>query len=208
MKVQTTRQKALNYLCHHGIEGQKWGVKHGPPYPLDDSVSTGNELKKKRRSNREIAKSIRAKKKTGEPLDDEERIYRNTRRAAMIGGPIAGLIAGGITAHKIKKENGNKNFIDTYEELKTKFRGEEDRARRQGSKVSNAMVEDTVKDFLSSVPNLSDKTFKVDISEYSPSINKSLYLLSCGTVSKDIPVIEVIVNENTYDFESNFHYKD
>lgn len=22
------------YLCHHGIKGQKWGVKHGPPYPI------------------------------------------------------------------------------------------------------------------------------------------------------------------------------
>lgn len=27
------------YLTHHGIKGQKWGVKHGPPYPLKDSVS-------------------------------------------------------------------------------------------------------------------------------------------------------------------------
>jgi len=27
------------YLMHHGIKGQKWGVKHGPPYPLDSSVS-------------------------------------------------------------------------------------------------------------------------------------------------------------------------
>lgn len=24
-----------NYLSHHGIKGQQWGVKHGPPYPLD-----------------------------------------------------------------------------------------------------------------------------------------------------------------------------
>lgn len=24
-----------NYLQHHGVPGQKWGVKHGPPYPLD-----------------------------------------------------------------------------------------------------------------------------------------------------------------------------
>lgn len=23
------------YLSHHGIEGQKWGVRNGPPYPLD-----------------------------------------------------------------------------------------------------------------------------------------------------------------------------
>ena len=22
------------YLCHHGIKGQKWGIKHGPPYPI------------------------------------------------------------------------------------------------------------------------------------------------------------------------------
>lgn len=34
-----------SWLAHHGIEGQKWGVKHGPPYPLDSSVSTGNKLK-------------------------------------------------------------------------------------------------------------------------------------------------------------------
>lgn len=24
-----------NELYHHGIDGQKWGVRHGPPYPLD-----------------------------------------------------------------------------------------------------------------------------------------------------------------------------
>lgn len=25
-------------LAHHGIEGQKWGVRNGPPYPIDHSV--------------------------------------------------------------------------------------------------------------------------------------------------------------------------
>lgn len=28
-----------DYIMHHGIEGQKWGVKHGPPYPLDAATS-------------------------------------------------------------------------------------------------------------------------------------------------------------------------
>lgn len=23
------------YISHHGIDGQKWGVRNGPPYPLD-----------------------------------------------------------------------------------------------------------------------------------------------------------------------------
>lgn len=28
------------FLAHHGISGQKWGVKHGPPYPLDRNTSS------------------------------------------------------------------------------------------------------------------------------------------------------------------------
>ena len=28
-----------NYIAHHGIKGQEWGVKNGPPYPLDDAGS-------------------------------------------------------------------------------------------------------------------------------------------------------------------------
>ena len=29
------------YLAHHGIKGQKWGVKNGPPYPLHSSRQLG-----------------------------------------------------------------------------------------------------------------------------------------------------------------------
>lgn len=32
------------YLQHHGIQGQKWGVRNGPPYPLD-SKSSSKEIK-------------------------------------------------------------------------------------------------------------------------------------------------------------------
>lgn len=28
-----------NVLCHHGIKNQHWGVRNGPPYPLDSKVS-------------------------------------------------------------------------------------------------------------------------------------------------------------------------
>lgn len=27
------------YISHHGIDGQKWGVRNGPPYPLKKSMS-------------------------------------------------------------------------------------------------------------------------------------------------------------------------
>lgn len=32
-------------LYHHGIDGQKWGIRNGPPYPLGSDVSTGSRLK-------------------------------------------------------------------------------------------------------------------------------------------------------------------
>ena len=37
-------------LYHHGIKGQKWGVRNGPPYPLGSDVSTGSRLKEKKNS--------------------------------------------------------------------------------------------------------------------------------------------------------------
>jgi hypothetical protein len=34
----------LNYLSHHGIKGQKWGVKMGPPYPLGQGDHSKAEI--------------------------------------------------------------------------------------------------------------------------------------------------------------------
>lgn len=27
-----------DYLSHHGIKGQKWGVRNGPPYPIENKI--------------------------------------------------------------------------------------------------------------------------------------------------------------------------
>lgn len=37
----------VRYISHHGIKGQKWGVKNGPPYPLDISDHSYREKKMK-----------------------------------------------------------------------------------------------------------------------------------------------------------------
>lgn len=53
-----------NYLVHHGIEGQKWGVTNGPPYPLnpkDYSAAEKRLNKVSKQSEKYRAKSDSAK---------------------------------------------------------------------------------------------------------------------------------------------------
>ena len=30
-------ERVDDFLAHHGIQGMKWGVSNGPPYPLSDA---------------------------------------------------------------------------------------------------------------------------------------------------------------------------
>lgn len=47
----------MNYLVHHGILGQKWGVQNGPPYPIT-KITSGN-----RQASNDIYKSLTPKEK-------------------------------------------------------------------------------------------------------------------------------------------------
>lgn len=37
-----------HYLVHHGVDGQKWGVQNGPPYPLSPEKASINERRARR----------------------------------------------------------------------------------------------------------------------------------------------------------------
>lgn len=58
----------MSYLVHHGIRGQKWGVKNGPPYPLKGRDYS--ETEKKYMGKRSSAKnSLRNKQHFDTTLD-------------------------------------------------------------------------------------------------------------------------------------------
>ena len=57
-----------NELYHHGIKGQKWGVKNGPPYPL---VKAGRRSKKNS-ADEEAKKAMRRDVKNRRLLSDAE----------------------------------------------------------------------------------------------------------------------------------------
>lgn len=65
------------FLAHHGIEGMHWGVKNGPPYPLDRSKGSIESRKHLVRS-----KDKKAVAKRAASLTDEELKTANNRAAA------------------------------------------------------------------------------------------------------------------------------
>ena len=76
----------MNELYHYGVKGMRWGVRK----EVYDS------------SSRSRKKEIR-KKYYKTP---EGRIKKATTIGTILGGPLAGIIAGSITARKIEKEIG------------------------------------------------------------------------------------------------------
>ena len=50
-----------NVIAHHGIKGQKWGVRNGPPYPLDKSQKSDTIVEDAIESG-EVSKTINREK--------------------------------------------------------------------------------------------------------------------------------------------------
>lgn len=76
------RRVTSSELTHHGKDGQKWGVMHGPPYPLDKNATVQAKKKKKslmtkikdKRKGKQLQKAKAAKKAERE---EKERIINS-----------------------------------------------------------------------------------------------------------------------------------
>jgi len=47
-----------NYLMHHGVPGQKWGVRNGPPYPLNSDKLASKLHKEARKNEPKITRDV------------------------------------------------------------------------------------------------------------------------------------------------------
>lgn len=83
-------------LQHHGILGQKWGKKNGPPYPLSRTGDwSASEKKKLRKERKKYAKQLQKK------LNNATQLQRSTEYA------ISGNSKRLTKALKEGKEQGN-----------------------------------------------------------------------------------------------------
>lgn len=53
------------YLAHHGIMGQKWGKRNGPPYPLSPGAHSSSEKKAGWRSSLSSSKDVKPRRFSG-----------------------------------------------------------------------------------------------------------------------------------------------
>lgn len=56
----------MNHISHHGVQGQKWGIKNGPPYPLNSNEKLG-----------------RAERLTSQTLDKYKDQYNNLKHVKI-----------------------------------------------------------------------------------------------------------------------------
>lgn len=70
-----------NELYHHGVDGQKWGVKHGPPYPLDRSASR-QEAKKRKARRKNMIKINKKRKKSKKAAEKRDLSYKRSKKPA------------------------------------------------------------------------------------------------------------------------------
>lgn len=87
------------YLLHHQVKGAKWGVRHGPPYPLGSDVSDGKKLIK----NEDLSGRIYSKASGKEPF-----LTRTLTNAVnKTKGKLYGL------DHRLKTQESIARKIDT-----------------------------------------------------------------------------------------------
>lgn len=67
------------YLIHHGIDGQKWGVQNGPPYPLDKSKYSMKEKRALKKAVKDVKRSRKNANKYKVLMSDKELEDRNKR---------------------------------------------------------------------------------------------------------------------------------
>lgn len=67
------------YLIHHGIDGQKWGVQNGPPYPLDKSKYSMKEKRALKKAVKDVKRSRKNANKYKVLMSDKEIEDRNKR---------------------------------------------------------------------------------------------------------------------------------
>lgn len=95
-------------LYHHGIKGQEWGDRNGPPYPLDYEAHTAEQKKLNPKSTID-----------GDAKTENSKKDKNKKIAIGVGVAASVAAAAGI-AWYFGNKNGQKNSVSSKDLEKAK----------------------------------------------------------------------------------------
>ena len=101
-----------NYLVHHGILGQKWGSRNGPPYPLSSSDHSASERKAGWRKSLDKKSDTSDSSKSKGLTDKQKRIAKNVAIGAGITVGALLLAYGGYKLHQNQRSRRIRNVSD------------------------------------------------------------------------------------------------
>lgn len=124
-------------LYHHGVEGQKWGKRNGPPYPLERSTKSSAEKTKRSLSNSESNKET--KRRIQDYRKNERILDKDICKKSYDHHSFSGKRSNGI---KRIDEEYNKKLDDLTYIMQGKFSGkstqeESDKAWKQFKHIKN-----------------------------------------------------------------------
>ena len=97
------------YLAHHGVQNQHWGVRHGPPYPLDSNAS--KQAKRKSASKSSYDKLYGDKKGSNK--------HTGTLIGPAVGvGVTAAYAAGKAIKYKVDQRKNIQSISDQITDIK------------------------------------------------------------------------------------------
>lgn len=132
-----------NELCHHGIDGQRWGVTHGPPYPLS------------RAEHRAVVKQAKKEAKSRAAAEKRNITYKKSKRYAkrMTDEDLNAAI------DRLRREETYSQLVSKDKEAKAKAKEQKKEVKNQnGQSNQPGLVKTVAKDAVkTSVHNLVDK---------------------------------------------------
>lgn len=108
------------YLVHHGIKGQHWGKRNGPPYPLDAEDHSSSERREGVRGWTSKAKREERKRSNQNEPNEKKGLSEKQKKALKIAGATVGVAAVAALAYYGVKSGKVQNLASVGKSLLSK----------------------------------------------------------------------------------------
>lgn len=157
-------------LFHHGIDGQKWGVRHGPPYPLDredhnEIVERSHDATKKRHLSYERSGKY-AKRMTDKDLNDTiDRLQREETYRKLVSKEREEKRAAKLEKEAKKEESARYKNQNELAKKQQELQEQQQKANKKANSITRKVIQEILLKSIG-VASKAGETYSTKLSEY------------------------------------------